>query len=281
MSGDEADETSDEVWRESQTLEAWLAELEPADGAALRAVADLGGRTGAREFQFSCQYPELPYEQRSWWAMARYEGARLMADGHTSAAQACDALARRMLDGGQCQGCGKLSFVANEDGYRVGGAQQAARAQREGICRWSRGGGARWSRACGDRAPEDSSREKLACAMREVGVIPAEQIAAARSGRYDDFLSDVAAPKFLLVEELRPYGTAAAELIKRVVAGDFDSTAAESKAWAESPEGLETMAMFGVAGGQAGSGGAAGAGGPARNTHRKGRKARRGRKSGR
>lgn len=258
-------------------LEPWVSELEPEDAAALRAVADLGGRTGAREFQFSCQHPELAYEQRSWWAQASYHGARLMADGHVSARAACDALARRMLDGGECQGCGKLSFVANEAGYRVGDAQSAARAQREGICRWTRDGGARWSRACGDWAPDGSSREKLARAMAQVGVIPAEQIAAARSGRYDDFLSDASAtPELLLIEELRPYGQEAADLIRRVKAGDFEATPAESKAWMESADGQEALAM--LTGGAAGPVADVSGRRPARNTQRRG--GRRGRRRG-
>lgn len=226
-------------------VESWFPDMEEGDAAALRAVADLGGRTGARDFQVSCQSPDLPYAQRSWWAQASYAGARLIADGHVSVRAACDALARRMLDGGACQGCGKLTFVANEDGYRVGSPEDAARAQREGICRWSRDGGERWSRACGDVAPPGSSREKLAQAMRQVQVIPAEQIRAARAGRYDDYLSDYPMPQHLLLEELRPYGRDAEDLVRRVIAGEFDATAAESQAWAQSPEGQETLAAFG------------------------------------
>lgn len=220
-------------------LQEWLKDLPESDGLALRAVAVLAGRTGARQFQFNCKYPDRPFAQQSWWALAVYAGGRrLMADGHVSPQEACDALARRLLDGGQCLGCGKFSFVHCEDGYRVPDAAAAARAKREGVCRWRREGGARWARECGESAPADSTRERLAQAMAAVGVIPAGQIAAARAGRYDEYASQASpVPLMLLVEELRQYGSATAGLIEAVMAGQFDATQAESARFWESEEG--------------------------------------------
>jgi len=232
-------------------LGRWGRELPQADAQALAAVARLAGRSGAREFQFSCQDPLAPFERRGWWATALYRGVKLIADGHASPGAACDALARQILDQGNCQGCGKVSFVADPQGYRVS-EQTHQRVQREGICRWSRVAG-RWERACGDLAPPDSSREKLAAAMAAAGVIPAEQIGAARLGRYDDYLAQTAFPQLLLLEELKPYGQAVQELRARVMAGDFDATRAEADAWAASPEGKATLAEFLAAGGPAGT----------------------------
>lgn len=227
---------------------AELPDLLAADVAAVVAVSRLAGRSGAREFQFSCRDPDAPYEQRGWWVTATYRGARLMADGHATPAQACDALAARMLDRGECQGCGKLAFVARPEGYRVADEQMAARAKREGICRWRREGD-RWLRACGALAPSGSSREKLARAMAAVGVIPAEQIAAARDGRYDDYLSEYAFPQHLLLAELAPYGLEVAQLIEAVKDGEFDATSAESEAWMASPQGREVLAELLKSGG--------------------------------
>lgn len=209
--------------------------------AALDAVVELTGRTGAQSFEVGRQYLDLPYEQRSWWCSAFYAGARLTVDGQVSVAAAADGLAKRILDGGECQGCLKMCFVFNEDGYRVSTPEQVARVTREGMCRWRRNGD-RWGRECGDRAPEGSTREKLAMAMAGCGVIQPDQIGAARQGRYDDFLSEFDSPGFLLVEELKPYGEATAELIQRVIAGEFDSTKEESDAWARSPEGTAAFA---------------------------------------
>lgn len=229
-------------------LEGWLARLPQADGDALRAVAALGARTGAREFQFGCQYPELPFEQRSWWALAVFEGGqRLMAEGQVSAAAACDGLAGRLLDGGRCLGCGKLSFVHNPAGYRVADAAAAARAKREGVCRWRRDGGPVWVRECGEAAPQGSTREALAQAMAACGVVEASQIAAARAGRYDEYLSEASPfPLMLLVEELRPYGQATAQLVSRVINGDFDASGPEALAFWNSPEGRQVFEEFGA-----------------------------------
>ena len=222
---------------------AELSELLAADVAAVVAVSRLAGRSGAKEFQFSCQDPDAPYEQRGWWVMATYRGAKLIADGHASPAAACDALAARMLDRGQCQGCGKLSFVKRPEGYRLADEQMVARTKREGICRWHREGD-RWLRACGALAPPGSSREKLAMAMAAVGVIPAEQIAAARDGRYDDYLSEAAFPQQLLLAELAPYGLEVAQLVGKVKDGEFEATHAEAEEWVSSPEGQAVLAEF-------------------------------------
>src|SRR5262245_40781038 len=76
---------------------AELAGVLAPDVEAVVAISRLAGRSGAKEFQFSCRNWDAPYDQRGWWVMATYQGAKLIADGHASPTAACDALAARML----------------------------------------------------------------------------------------------------------------------------------------------------------------------------------------
>lgn len=236
----------------SGVLGRWSGKLPRADREALEAVLSLAGRSGAVDVDFGCLYPERAFKQRSWWCLAVYRGAKLLCDGKSSAAEACDGLAQRILDGGECRGCLKVSFVHNEAGYRVD-RERHERVVREGVCRWRRERTV-WARECGS-APEGSSREKLAQAMAACAVIDAGQIGAARAGRYDDFMSDHPFPEMLLLAELRQYGDAVAELVAAVKDGEFDATAEEGQAWAESADGRAAFAeLFPGRAGSEGSG---------------------------
>jgi hypothetical protein len=72
--------------------------------------------------------------------------------------------------------------------------------------------------------------ERLAQAMREAGC-PADAIALALSGHYDDFKSSIELPMVQLVNDLRANGFN--NLADRAIAGEFDSTPEESSAWFE------------------------------------------------
>lgn len=213
------------------------------DEAAAFAVAVLAGRTNADKF-------EMVPDGRYWSASAHYRGHRVMAQRKTSAAQAADEVARQLLDHAQCLGCGKISFVADEKGYRLANKAAHERALAEGVCRWGRiEGGRNWVRECGEAAPADSTRERLAQALIELKVIPAGQIRAARIGRYDDFLSDQDIPQLTLIMELQQYGPVAQPLIRRVMDGEFESTPQESLEWAQTPDGRAALEeVFGPGG---------------------------------
>lgn len=74
------------------------------------------------------------------------------------------------------------------------------------------------------------TKEKLANALAAADC--AALAVLARNGYYDDFESDLAAPKQALVQALNDMDSEAAhELAKRVIAGAFDNTRQEAEAW--------------------------------------------------
>lgn len=93
---------------------------------------------------------------------------------------------------------------------------------------------------------EKHSTVLLAEALQQVPGMPPAMIERARAGYYHDYLSPLTMPEVQLVHDLRqiavlpttgPRAKAMfAELIKRVIDGDFDATRAESDAWARTPE---------------------------------------------
>ncbi|MBE9157873.1 hypothetical protein IQ265_13715 [Nodosilinea sp. LEGE 06152] len=76
----------------------------------------------------------------------------------------------------------------------------------------------------------EPATERLARAMEEAGC-PAEAIALASAGHYDDFKSPLALPTEQLLIDLENNGFP--ELAKRVAAGEFDATAEEGREWFE------------------------------------------------
>ena len=158
---DASKEESDEWARspEGQETMAALAGTGPharrgtgADDAVV-ACADLVGRTGARSFECGYLHEGVPVAEAGWYASAMFKGARIAVEDKASPAEACDALAARLLSGAQCQHCKKLvtlnpaGAVARDvtlvDGRRWTAAEQA----KAGLCRWRRDGG-RWERGC-------------------------------------------------------------------------------------------------------------------------------------
>jgi hypothetical protein len=72
--------------------------------------------------------------------------------------------------------------------------------------------------------------ERLAEAM-EKAKCPAEMIAKARAGYYDDFKSELETPITVLINDLRENGKGL--LAARVMNGEFDATPEEAEAWME------------------------------------------------
>lgn len=151
-----------------------------------------------------------------------------------------DELAIRVLHGGQCTSCGRT--IAAQDKRPIRTDTPLVGAQ---LCWWERKG-KRWERQCGDPAPAESSREKLAQALIAERYVHPEMIAAARGGRYDIYHPDCPTPfpVMLLLQDLEQYGAQAAGLRERVKADEFDSTAEEMDAWAASPDGQETFGLL-------------------------------------
>lgn len=87
------------------------------------------------------------------------------------------------------------------------------------------------------------TKDKLAAALRDIDL--QEMADKAAAGYYHDFLSELDLPTIALVKDLERVGTTPAlQLRKRVLEGEFDATKEEADAWAESPEGQETLSQL-------------------------------------
>jgi hypothetical protein len=80
---------------------------------AVIACADLVGRAGARGFEIGYLHDDVPVEDAAWYAMATYQGTRLMADEHRSPTAAAMALAERILGGAACR-CGQPVALSDD-----------------------------------------------------------------------------------------------------------------------------------------------------------------------
>ena len=123
------------------------------EGMAVKACADLVGRTGAKSFECGYLHDDVPAEQAGWYATAVFRGTKITAEDKPSPAEACDELAMRLLSGAQCQHCRKLAALSADgavarDVTLVGGKKWTAEEQAAaGLCHWRRIGD-RWERGC-------------------------------------------------------------------------------------------------------------------------------------
>jgi hypothetical protein len=124
------------------------------DEDAVKACADLVARTGARSFEVGYLHEGVPAAEAGWYATAVYRGAKLTAEDKTSPAEACDALADRLLSGAQCQHCKGLVALSDDGAFAfrkatlaTGQRWDAEDAAKAPQCRWTRTG-ARWERGC-------------------------------------------------------------------------------------------------------------------------------------
>jgi len=124
------------------------------DADAVTACADLVGRTGARSFECGYVHDDVPVAQAGWYATAVYRGAKIIAEDKATPAEACDALAARLLSGAQCQHCkglvalpGDGAFAFRKATLATGERWDAEDAARAPQCRWARTD-ARWERGC-------------------------------------------------------------------------------------------------------------------------------------
>lgn len=84
------------------------------------------------------------------------------------------------------------------------------------------------------------TKEILADELEKAGLT--EMAAKARTGYYHDFLSPIDLPCLQLSQDLAAAGTPAALALRsRHHNGEFDASAAESDAWAESDDGKDAI----------------------------------------
>jgi hypothetical protein len=232
--------------------EDWPA-LSPELADANIAAQNLISRTGALNVEIAYYGDDDELSGAYWAASVRYQGTRIGVEAQPGPVQALEALVARLMHGAVCMGCSKLIAINDEpvpvpaslvDGY----VYDRTRAEKLGICHWTRQG-RRWVPECGDHpAPADSSREKLARALAEEGA-PAGMIRAARESRWDDFRSEYPFPQMLLVRDLQANGLA--HLVPRVLAGEFDGTQAEADEWMRSEDGQQAIGDMAAEGGLA------------------------------
>jgi hypothetical protein len=89
------------------------------------ACVDLVGRAGATESEIGWDCPHVPGApdghncgQTTWYAAAKYRGARIIADRHRSPSAAALALAERMLSSATCRCQRPVSLSDDRDGCR-------------------------------------------------------------------------------------------------------------------------------------------------------------------
>lgn len=140
------------------------------DVDAVVAVADLVGRSGAKDFEIGWLNDEddPAYAERGaeWWCKAQYRGKRLSVEGFVRPDDAATALAVELLRGAKCR-CGRLVRLNGEDAAFAhldvemadGTRWTAQEAAAAGQCEWSREG-QKWEPSCPKPQPNRAERRR-------------------------------------------------------------------------------------------------------------------------
>lgn len=202
----------------------------------IQATAHIVGRSGATHFELGWEHDDVPVQLMGWYAQASYESEKLRVPGD-GPVEACDALARRVLDGGLCMYCKRTVTLDDLDDLSK--------------CFRSRVGN-KWLRGCEVEYPEDGpvpTTRKLALALLEAGA-PGNMIEATLNGYFDEYKSELALPLLQLVSDCQMLHEKTGnekflEIAERTKNGDFDATKEESDVYWQSDEGKQIMAEFG------------------------------------
>lgn len=117
-----------------------MSNLPPDAEAIVVSTADLVGRTGAKAFEIGYLHDDVPMEKAGWYAQAQYRGAKVIEEG-AGPVEAADALALRLLQGGQCTACNKPVGIRTPNATWIPYVLA-------GYCLWRRIGN-RWTKGCG------------------------------------------------------------------------------------------------------------------------------------
>lgn len=109
--------------------------LDDEGKARMFAAIDIVARSGGKSFEVGYLDEDVPAHLARWYAHAQYKGARISADEHPGPVEAAEALAWRLLEGGQCTSCRRLIGLEGHEGG--------------GPCRWHRVGDC-WVPGCLD-----------------------------------------------------------------------------------------------------------------------------------
>lgn len=113
------------------------------------AAVDIINRMGAVEFEVGHLDDDVPSELARWWASAQWHGTKVFVEDHAGPAEASEALALKLLEGGTCTHCGQQVTT------RYTTSKRKCRWERDGE-RWVRG--CRWRIAEGTRVIEHNER---------------------------------------------------------------------------------------------------------------------------
>lgn len=100
---------------------------------AALAIADLCHRTGATQLEVGYLHDDVPNSKAGWYAHAQFRGVRVIYESSVGPIDACDGLARHLLEGGGCTHCDRRITLLS-----------SGRSRR---CRYRRIG-SRWERSC-------------------------------------------------------------------------------------------------------------------------------------
>jgi len=129
------------------------------DTDAFDAGIELIGRAGAKAFEVGYVHENVPVEDAGWYAMAQWNGVKIMVDKRTGPVEAIEALARKVLNGSVCTHCGQPISLSGD---------------REGICRWTRRGDS-WVRGCVETfAEHDRSQQRVMATLAREGAVPVD-----------------------------------------------------------------------------------------------------------
>jgi hypothetical protein len=85
----------------------------PEEEERVLAATLLVGHTGAVAFEFGyANDSAVKVQDAEWYASAQYRGARVFVEGYPHPADAAEALARRLVEGGTCTHCGKTTTMS-------------------------------------------------------------------------------------------------------------------------------------------------------------------------
>lgn len=104
------------------------------DDARLRAGLELVGRAAARSLELGWTDDEGP-RPGEWYASAFYRGARVTVEQQAGPAEAVEALAFKLMEGGTCVHCGRATTVP---GFTYADGRAACEFRRDGE-HWVRG----------------------------------------------------------------------------------------------------------------------------------------------
>jgi hypothetical protein len=126
-----------------------VAYMEATDQDALLAAIDLFSRCGITNVDVGFRHENVAITEADWYCAATFAGARIVADHHKGAVEACEALARQLLNGSGCIHCRRVLSLS-------------APRELEQVCCWRRQG-ERWVPGCNPVEPEpDAAQQFLA-----------------------------------------------------------------------------------------------------------------------